>query len=331
MTSVKATKSRMPSENSAALASKGSAPSLDATSLVRPAALSGGKLSSVDSAIEGLPKVGGEKVDRYFVETFFHTSRAGELDLPPVARRDPELCQRVAGMVQLINVSLRDSAAASDFITEVFASAAKRELTPYEVQLLEFAAQGRPEIKLVCDYNSRVAANEHPTDENRVVFGKFHHLSLREKSNRVYTPEEAFSVLMHELAHARDDALGILQRDNAAIVMSEVRANIYAQRGDVSKALSETEMLYPRDFKMVKAAMPGYEKLSPMERFRYLSMITRDGMPADWAFVDAKEDLKKEFPKISDEIERRASYFDKIHNFAPPKDDDMFDDGDGLS
>jgi hypothetical protein len=280
--------------------------------------------ATVDEAITGLSKRLGLEVDAHFVTSFFAKDQRGALDLPPKPRVDRNLCKTIADLIKPVNVSARDEQAIGDFLKETFRVAAERRLSSYELQLLEFAAQNKNTIEFQFDYRSNNHAHERPlSGDRRVVFGGRHHMFDRE-----YTPQEAWSTFLHEIAHSREAAYGLISRNYATgVVLSEVKANIYGALGDIGLGIKETAKLYPEHWGEVSANMPGFKSLTPLEQYRYLEILCKGDHPPTIAFPYQSAELKEAFPKLTTLIDQRhQTLLELQEKNIPVIDDHDFDD-----
>jgi hypothetical protein len=259
----------------------------------------GSSYDTIEKVVVGLSKRMGHEVDRYFVAAFFTKGPERTLDLPPVPRVDKDLCNKVAQLIEPVNVSMRDKPQIKSFLTKMFEGPSNRRLTSYELQLLEFALSYKDRFKLQFDYNSTNHQHERPeNDELRVVLGGRHH-----NHSRFYKPQEAWSTFLHEIAHCRETLLE-LPRNNYAtgIILSEVIANIYGSLGDIAQGIRETSVLYEKLWRDVHGSMPGFDTLNPLEKFRYISTMCRDDLAPEIAFMSHANELKEAFPQLTGQI-----------------------------
>lgn len=281
---------------------------------------------TVDEAVAGLSRRLGHEVDAHFVTAFFVKDPRGALDLPPKPRADPELCKEVSELITPVNVGARDEREIRDFLRDVFKVGAGKRLSSYELQLLEFVVRHKDTIEFQFDLHSRDHAHERPeSGDRRVVLGGTHH-SL----DRPYTPQEAWSTFLHEIAHSRETTFGLGSRNNATgVVLSEVNANIYGSFGDVRKGISETAILYRKRWEEVSANMPGFSQLAPPDQYRYLSILCRDDRPPEIAFAYNAEELKEAFPQLANLVDKRREVLLEVQERnIPVIEDSDFDDDD---
>jgi hypothetical protein len=259
----------------------------------------GERYASIGAAIDGLSRNPVHRVDELVVKNIFATDKVGGVALPPLPRRDPMLCEHVQSMIQRINQPLGGIEETKKFLGAMFASAAERVLNSYELELLEFAVTHKDRITLMYEpftsYHAQESAN---SGEEHVVIGKMHHSERRE-----YTPEEAFSTFLHELAHARESVYGLLDRRGPPqVILSEVHANAYGNGGKIGASISTTSRLYKPVFDELRRAMPGFDSLAPLDRYKYLSIMATTHAAPENALIYEEENLISAFPQLSQEI-----------------------------
>jgi len=282
--------------------------------------------STVDEAVTGLSKRLGSEVDAHFVTSFFATDPRGTLDLPPKPRVDKELCEKVADLITLVNVSARDENEILAFLHDVFKEPSEKRLSSYELQLLEFVVKHKDTVQLQFDFYSEQHAHERPqSGDRRVVLGGQHH-----SFDRPYTPQEAWSTFLHEISHGRETVYGIGSRNYATgVILSEVHANTYGNFGNVEKGIKETASLYTEQWRDVSDNMPGFARLTPLEKYRYLTILCKDDRPPEIAFAYHADELKEAFPQLSAVIDKRRETLLEIQERNIPLIEDRdFDDDD---
>jgi hypothetical protein len=240
----------------------------------------------------------------------FATDREGGVALPPIPRRDPELCAQVASSVETINMSMRDFDRATGFLKEMFTGAAARILHSYELELLEFAVAHKDRIEIIFDPLTRRHVQEKPgSGEDRVIFGARHHDGRRD-----YTPEEAFSTFMHELAHARESVLGLMDRSGPPqVIASEVNANAYGNGGRIGAAIKVTAQLYEESFKELKQYMPGFDSLNDLDRYNYISIMAKTHAAPITGLIYEEDRLIEAFPQLESVIRPAVQRAMRIH------------------
>jgi hypothetical protein len=282
--------------------------------------------NTVDEAVTGLSKRLGLEVDAHFVTSFFVKDPRGTLDLPPKPRFDRELCEKVADLITLVNVSARDEREIHAYLRDVFKGPSEKRLSSYELQLLEFAVKHKDTVQFQFDYHSEKHAHERPqSGDRRVVLGGQHH-----SFDRPYTPQEAWSTFLHELAHGRETVYGTGSRNYATgVILSEIHANIYGNFGNIEKGINETASLYTEQWREVSVNMPGFGRLAPLERYRYLTILCKDDRPSEIAFAYHAEELKEAFPQLSGLIDKRTEVLLEMQERNIPVIEDRdFDDDD---
>jgi len=259
----------------------------------------GSRYGSVAEAIEGLSRTPGQIVNELVVTRMFATDKFGEVALPPIPRRDPELCKHVASMVERINQPLRDLEKTKEFLGKMFSGPAGRVLNSYEIELLEFAVNHKDTVSIMYEPLTRHHAQESSkSGEERVVFGRKHHHEPRD-----YTPEEAFSTFLHEVAHAREAVYALLERRGPPqVILSEVHANAYGNGGRIGAAISLTSQLYKPVFNELKSWMPGFDSLAPLDRYKYLSIMATDHSAPTAALIYEADRLVSAFPQLEESI-----------------------------
>lgn len=277
------------------------------------------KYTTIEEAVAGLSRRVGLEVDAYFVSSFFAKDPKGTIDLPPKPRVDPTLCAQLADLIKPVNVSARDEDVSDAFLERTFRVGSGRRLSSYEVQLLEFAMQNKNTIEFQFDYRSSSHALEQPlSGEKRVVLGGRHHSFKRE-----YTPLEAWSTFLHEIAHSREATYGIASRNYATgVIFSETRANIYGACGDIGLGIKETAKLYKKFWMEVSGHLPGFDQLTPVEQYRYLSILCSKDQPSPIAFLSQSQELKEAFPNLARLIDKRYEIVLEIQSRDVPLIDD---------
>ena len=263
----------------------------------------GPRYGSVAEAIEGLSCTPGQRVDELVVSKMFALNKAGGVVLPPIPRRDPELCEHVASMVERINQPVGEIEKTRAFLGKMFSGAAGRVLNSYELELLEFAVTHKDTVSIMYEPHTRHHAQESSqSGDERVVFGRRHHSEPRD-----YTPQEAFSTFLHEVAHARETVYGFLDRSGPAqVIASEVHANAYGNGGRIGAAITITSKLYRPVFDDLKPYMPGFDSLESLDRYKYISIMATTHSAPTTALIYEADRLVSAFPQLEEVIRPAA-------------------------
>ena len=272
----------------------------------------GPRYGSVAEAIEGLSCTPGQRVDELVVSKVFALNEAGGVVLPPIPRRDPELCEHVASMVERINQPIKEIEKTEAFLGKMFSGAAGRVLNSYELELLEFAVTHKDTLSIMYEPHTRHHAHESSqSGDERVVFGRRHHSEPRD-----YTPLEAFSTFLHEVAHARETVYGFVDRTGPAqVIASEVHANAYGNGGRIGAAITMTSKLYKPVFDDLKHCMPGFDSLESLDRYKYISIMATDHQVPSIALIYEADRLVSAFPQLEEVIrpaEQRAMRYHQL-------------------
>jgi hypothetical protein len=254
--------------------------------------------TTAGEAAESISRSTRSSVDTRFVSTFF-ALKDGTIDLPPKPRQDSAVCEKIESMIERVNVAAATAKSTKQFIHDMCESASTRVLSPYELQIMEFAVAHRDKVSIFFEPLS---------GDNEMEVGATGHLKvyIGKKSyfrNGEFSPSAAFGVLMHELSHARDVALGLDDRGpSGGVIASELKANICECRGDLAKALSVTATRYEEHWKGLKKMMPGFEELVPKDKVHYIWIMAKHRVNDEFAFLSASNDLVSAFPSLSEKI-----------------------------
>lgn len=206
-------------------------------------------------------------------------------------------------MVERINQPLRDLEKTKEFLGKMFSGPAGRVLNSYEIELLEFAVNNKDRVSILYEPLTRHHAQESSkSGEDRVVFGRKHHREPRD-----YTPEEAFSTFLHEVAHARESVYGLMDRRGPPqVILSEVHANAYGNGGRIGAAITMTSKLYKPVFDDLKPYMPGFDSLESLDRYKYISIMATTHSAPTTGLVYEADRLVSAFPQLEEVIRPAA-------------------------